>query len=96
MSLPVRALNLGSPKDRKLRDRLGMDDTSSMSMVAWKELLDGPLDESEPAVTLRRITWRLLLVIFTAAWLIDRLYDCGGARRQHVQRNGRLAPFRGF
>ncbi|MDE0100422.1 MAG: PIN domain-containing protein [Truepera sp.] len=46
----IRALNSGSPEDRKLRDWIGAGETLSMSAVAWAEFLCGPLDGSELAL----------------------------------------------
>ena len=39
---PIRALNLGSPEDRKLRAWIGAGETLSMSTVAWAEFLCCP------------------------------------------------------
>lgn len=49
-SFLIRALNLGTSEDRKLREWIGAGETLSISMVAWTEFLCGPLDESEIAL----------------------------------------------
>ncbi len=46
-SFLIRALDLGSPEDLKLRGWIGEGETLGMSTVAWAELLCGPLAQSE-------------------------------------------------
>lgn len=46
-SFLIRALDPGSPEDRKLRDWIGEGEALGMSSVAWTELLCGPLSPSE-------------------------------------------------
>ena len=46
-SFLIRALDPGSPEDRKLRGWIGEGKTLGMSTAAWTELLCGPLDRSE-------------------------------------------------
>ena len=46
-SFLIRALDPGSPEDRKLRGWIGEDEVLGMSTVAWTELLCGPLSPSE-------------------------------------------------
>ena len=46
-SFLIRALDLGSPEDRKLRGWIGEGKTLGMSTVSWAELLCGPLKRSE-------------------------------------------------
>ena len=46
-SFLIRALAMGSPEDRRLRDWIGEGQTLGMSTVAWTELLCGPLKRSE-------------------------------------------------
>ncbi len=46
-SFLIRALDLGSPEDRKLRSWLQDGEILSISAVAWAELLCGPLTPPE-------------------------------------------------
>ena len=46
-SFLIRALDLGSSEDRKLRSWIGEGETLRMSTVAWAEFLCGPLARSE-------------------------------------------------
>ncbi len=46
-SFLIRALDLGSTEDRKLRRWIGAGETLGMSTVAWAEFLCGPLARSD-------------------------------------------------
>ncbi len=46
-SFLIRALNVGTLEDCKLREWICAGETLSMSTVAWAEFLCGPLDQSE-------------------------------------------------
>ena len=46
-SFLIRALDSGSPEDRKLREWVGASETLSMSTVAWAEFLCGPIGGTE-------------------------------------------------
>ncbi len=46
-SFLIRALTVGTPEDRKLRDWIGRGESLAMSTVAWGEFLCGPLSRRE-------------------------------------------------
>ena len=79
-SFLIRALDRGSPEDRKLRGWIGEGETLGMSAVAWAELLCGPLDRSEMEWAAEIVEQRL---DFTAehAVLAARLFNESGRRR---------------
>lgn len=79
-SFLIRALDLGSPEDRKLRGWIGVGEALAMSTVAWTELLCGPLNSSE-------MEWAAEVVgqrrNFTSehAVIAARLFNDSGRRR---------------
>lgn len=79
-SFLIRALNVGTPEDRKLREWISAGETLSMSTVAWAEFLCGPLDQSE-------IEWAAQVVgqqsVFTPdhAAIAAQLFNKSGRRR---------------
>ena len=79
-SFLIRALNLGSPEDRKLRAWIGAGETLSMSAVAWAEFLCGPLDGSELALAAQIVEQHS---DFTSdhATIASRLFSETGRRR---------------
>ena len=100
-SFLIRALDPASVEDHKLRDWIGRGETLGMSTIAWAELLCGPLSSSEmewaaEIVGQHRdftaehavIAARLFNESRQAAWIVDRLHDCGGgARRRRLHRD---------
>lgn len=54
-SFLIRALNVGTPEDRKLREWIGAGETLNMSTVAWTEFLCGPLEEFEIALAAQMV-----------------------------------------
>ena len=79
-SFLIRALNLGTPEDRKLREWIGAGETLSMSTVAWAEFLCGPLDESEIALADQIVGQRSDFTPDQAA-IAARLFNESGRRR---------------
>ena len=79
-SFLIRALNLGTPEDRKLREWIGAGETLSMSAVAWAEFLCGPLDESEIALADQIVGQRSDFTPDQAA-IAARLFNESGRRR---------------
>ena len=79
-SFLIRALNLGTPEDRKLREWIGAGETLSMSTVAWAEFLCGPLDESEIALADQIVGQRSDFTLDQAA-IAARLFNESGRRR---------------
>lgn len=79
-SFLIRALDPGSPEDRKLRGWIGEGEALGMSSVAWTELLCGPLSPSE-------MEWAAAIVgrrrNFTSehAVIAARLFNNSGRRR---------------
>ena len=79
-SFLIRALNVGTPEDRKLRAWIGAGETLSMSTVAWAEFLCGPLEESE--ITLAaQIVGQQSAFTPDHATLAARLFNESGRRR---------------
>ncbi len=79
-SFLIRALNAGTPEDRKLREWIGAGETLSMSTVAWTEFLCGPLDEVE--ITLAtQIVERQSAFTPNHADVAARLFNESGRRR---------------
>ncbi len=79
-SFLIRALNLGTPEDRKLREWIGAGETLSMSTVAWAEFLCGPLDESEIALADQIVGQRSDFTPDQAV-IAARLFNESGRRR---------------
>ncbi len=79
-SFLIRALNLGTPEDRKLREWIGAGETLSMSTVAWAEFLCGPLDESEIALADQIVGQRSDFTPAQAA-IAARVFNESGRRR---------------
>ncbi len=76
----IRALNVGTPEDRTLREWIGRGETLSMSTVAWAELLCGPLDESEIALAAQLVGRQSAFTPDHAA-LAVRVFNESGRRR---------------
>ncbi|MCY4355058.1 MAG: PIN domain-containing protein [Truepera sp.] len=79
-SFLIRALDSGSPEDRKLRDWIGAGETLSMSAVAWAEFLCGPLDGSELALATQIVESHSDFTSDHAA-IAARLFNGTGRRR---------------
>lgn len=79
-SFLIRALNVGTPEDRKLREWVGAGETLSVSTVAWAEFLCGPLDESEIALADQIVGQRSDFTPDQAA-IAARLFNESGRRR---------------
>ena len=79
-SFLIRALDQGSPEDRKLRGWMGEGETLGMSAVAWAELLCGPLAPSEMELAAEIVGQRR---DFTPehAVMAARLFNESGRRR---------------
>lgn len=79
-SFLIRALNSGSPEDRKLREWIGVGETLRMNTVAWAEFLCGPLDESEIALAAQIVERHGDFTLDHAA-IAARLFNESGRRR---------------
>ena len=79
-SFLIRALDLGTPEDRKLRGWIGEGETLRMSTVAWAEFLCGPLTQSEMELA-TEIVGRRRDFTPTHAVLAARLFNESGRRR---------------
>lgn len=79
-SFLIRALDLGSVEDRKLRDWIEGGQPLGMSAVAWAELLCGPLASSEMESAAEIVSQR---PDFTPehAVMAARLFNESGRRR---------------
>ena len=79
-SFLIRALNVGTSEDRKLREWIGVGETLSMSTVAWAEFLCGPLEESEIALAAQMVGHHSDFTPDHAA-IAARLFNESGRRR---------------
>ena len=79
-SFLIRALNVGTPEDRKLREWIGVGETLSMSAVAWAEFLCGPLDPSEIELAARIVEQQSAFTPDHAA-IAAQLFNKSGRRR---------------
>lgn len=79
-SFLIRALNPGSPEDRKLRTWVGAGETVAMSSVAWAEFLCGPLGGAELELAERIVERRSDFTQDQAA-TAARLFNESGRRR---------------
>ena len=79
-SFLIRALDSGTPEDRKLRGWIGEGETLGMSTVAWAEFLCGPLTQSEMELATEIVGRRR---DFTSAHAVRaaRLFNGSGRRR---------------
>lgn len=80
-SFLIRALEVGSPEDRKLRNWVEAGDTLVMSTVAWAEFLCGPLQGSELALAAEIVGQRRDFTDDHAA-TAARLFNESGRRRR--------------
>ena len=76
----IRALDSGTPEDRKLRGWIGEGETLGMITVAWAEFLCGPLTRSEMELATEIVGRRR---DFTPAHTVTaaRLFNESGRRR---------------
>ena len=79
-SFLIRALNPGSPEDRRLRGWVGAGETVFMSSVAWAEFLCGPLGAAELELA-ERIVARRREFTEEQAVTAARLFNGSGRRR---------------
>ncbi len=79
-SFLIRALELGSPQDRKLREWVAAGEILVMSTVAWAEFLCGPLQGSDLALTAEIVGKRRHFTDDHAA-TATRLFNESGRRR---------------
>ncbi len=79
-SFLIRALDPGSPEDRKLRGWIGKGEALGMSSVAWTELLCGPLSPSEMEWAAEIVGQRRNFTLEHAV-IAARLFNDSGRRR---------------
>ena len=79
-SFLIRALNVGTPEDRKLREWISAGETLSMSTVAWAEFLCGPLAQSEIELAAQVVGQQSVFTPDHAA-MAAQLFNKSGRRR---------------
>ena len=79
-SFLIRALNVGTLEDCKLREWISAGETLSMSTVAWAEFLCGPLDQSEIELAAQIVGQQSVFTPDHAA-ISARLFNESGRRR---------------
>lgn len=79
-SFLIRALNVGTPEDRKLREWISAGETLSMSTVAWAEFLCGPLAQSEIELAAQVVGQQSVFTPDHAA-IAAQLFNKSGRRR---------------
>ena len=79
-SFLIRALDPGSPEDRRLRGWIRDGETLGMSAVAWTEFLCGPLARSEMELASEIVGVRREFTPDQAA-IAARLFNDSGRRR---------------
>ena len=79
-SFLIRALNVGTSEDRKLREWVSAGKALSMSTVAWAEFLCGPLDQSEIELATQVVGQQSAFTLDHAA-IAARLFNESGRRR---------------
>ena len=79
-SFLIRALNRGSPEDRRLRRWIQDGEILGMSAVAWAELLCGPLSPAEKELAAGVVEQRLDFILGHAE-IAARLFNESGRRR---------------
>ena len=76
----IRALDAGTPEDRKMREWIAAGETLSISTVAWAEFLCGPLDQSEIELAAQIVGQQSAFTPDHAA-MAARLFNESGRRR---------------
>ncbi len=79
-SFLIRGLVHGSAEDRRLRDWLRKGETLGMSVIAWAELLCGPMETAHLEHAFRFVSERIPF-LEEDALLTSRLFNESGRRR---------------